>query len=116
MSTAEELKKRVADAEGKAVENALACDKIMRNDGLGAAMEFCKSKGIEPPQCSLTAKSPNADNQREKAVRMLSESDWWKRRLRNQAKQVFEHEKITAGNVTNAISDASFEYDKTNRN
>lgn len=116
MSTAKELKVRITLAEGKAVENSLACDKIIRNEGLGAAMEFCKSKGIEPPQCSLTAKSPNADNQREKAVKMLSESAWWKRRLRNQAKQVFEHEQITAGNVSNAISDASFEYDKANRN
>lgn len=115
MTTAVELKRRIEDTEKGAIEHSLVCGRIIDDKGLAAGLEYCQQQGIEPPQCSLTAESANADMLRVKAARMLSETKWWKRRLRNQASMQFELEQMKAGNVTNVISDASLAYYKANK-
>jgi len=70
--------------------------------------------GIEPPQCSLSAKSSNADVQRAKAARMLGESKWWSRRLKNKTIQNFEAKQREVGLVTNSVSDELLKYNKAN--
>lgn len=37
---------------------------------------------VDPPQCSLTAESANADNVRAIAKNMLVDPGWWSKRLR----------------------------------
>ena len=115
MCNERDLKERIDEAEAKASEKAITCDELLRNKGLKEAIAYCNLQGVEPPQCSLTAQSANADRLREKAARMLSETTWWKRRLRNKAKQDFEFEQISKGKVTNVVSDASLRYDTANR-
>jgi len=110
-----EINKRVEEAIKKAITHSVECDKRIKNDGLHSAIEYCKMQGIEPPQCSLSAQSPNADKQRAIAERMLLETKWWKRRLKNKALQDFEQEQINLGNVTNYISDELSKYNKANR-
>lgn len=63
---------------------------IIEKHGLEPALEYCKQQGIDPPQCSLTAVSKNADMLRDKAVRMLCDDKWWARRLKKQAMQGHE--------------------------
>ncbi len=110
-----ELELKIDEAESCAELHALKCSEILEADGLPEALEYCREQGIEPPQCSLTAQSMNADNLRVKAARMLSEEKWWKRRLGNQAGRKFEHEKILAGEVTSFISEESLEFHNRKR-
>lgn len=98
-----------------ALKHSIECDKIIQTNGLSGALDYCRTQGIEPPQCSLTAQSDNADMQRKKAERMLCETKWWERRLKNQAIQIFESEKISSGQVTNIVSDETLAHYKANK-
>lgn len=109
-----EIDLRINLATKKAIIHSVACEKFIMNDDLKSAIEYCIKQGIEAPQCSLTAKSENADKMRLIAERMLSESKWWTRRLKGQAMMQFESEKIAKGLVTNCISDESFKHYKAN--
>lgn len=91
------------------------CVELVNQNKLAEALEFCRNQGIEPPQCSLTAKSINADNQRAKARRMLCEVDWWTRRLKRQAIMDYENAQRSQGQITQFISDELLEYDRKNR-
>lgn len=64
---------QVEQAISKAEEHAKKCADLLEEQGLVDALNYCQAQGIVPPQCSLKAKSPNADKQRVNASRMLSE-------------------------------------------
>lgn len=106
------LKERIAAEKAKATVFAASCEAlfVIGETGLAEAMEFCRSKEIDPPQCSLTAQSLNADLMRMKARRMLSETKWWSRRLEQKAVMDFENEQRRVGLVTNCVSDELLAY------
>lgn len=106
----ETLQAEVDAAIAMGSQHALECAKALSANGLHAALTYCREQGIEPPQCSLTAKSANADLLRIKAASMLSDPKWWERRLEQHAARVFECREIAAGRVTNYVSDATMEY------
>lgn len=110
-----EIKKRVEEAQKNAITHSSTCHELIQSKGLKSAMEYCAAQGIEPPQCSLEAVSTNADKMRGLAVKMLSETKWWKRRLKNQACQAFEQEQRTNGSVTNFISRESLVHYRANK-
>lgn len=70
--------------------HAYNSSKLIEDCGLEIAVEYCKLQRIDPPQCSFTAVSKNADMLRDKARRMLSDDKWWARRLKMQAIQGHE--------------------------
>lgn len=104
------LKERIAAEKAKAESFAASCETLIASVGLAEAITFCQDKGIEPPQCSLTAQSLNADLMRMKAMRMLSETKWWSRRLEQKAVMDFENEQRRAGLVTHYVSDELLAY------
>lgn len=104
------LELQIEEAQSYAEFHARKCSDILASKGLADALEYCEKQGIEPPQCSLTATSANAENLRANAARMLSKEKWWKRRLGNKAGQEIELLQIQSGKVTNFISDESLEY------
>ena len=104
------LELMIKKAENEATFHARKCSEILEAEGLADALQYCSEQSIEPPQCSLTANSDNADRLRATATRMLSEVKWWKRRLKVQARQEFELEQMKQGKVTRYISDDSYEY------
>ncbi|QUM85970.1 hypothetical protein [Moritella sp. 28] len=110
-----ELKTRVEEAQKEAVTHSITCYKLIQNEGLKVAIEYCESKGIAPPQCSLSANTCHAEKMRSIAARMLSETKWWKRRLKNKEWQEFEAEQRAKGLVTNVISKESLVYYKANK-
>ena len=100
----------VSEAMSYAESHALKASSILNEKGLSEALEYCRQQGIDPPQCSLTAKSANAENLRNKAKRMVTEVKWWSRRLERKAVQNFENLQRQNGKVTNIISDESLEH------
>lgn len=54
---------------------------------LADALTYCKAQRIDPPQCSLTAESPNAHRLRIQAMEHLSDESWWRKRLTILARQ-----------------------------
>lgn len=110
-----EIKVRVEEAQKEAVRHSITCYKLIQDKGLEAAIEYCKLQGIIPPQCSLISKTGHAEKMRATAARMLSETKWWKRRLKNQAWQKFETEQRVNGLVTDVISKESLVYYKANK-
>lgn len=104
------LKALIDNAQAQAEQHAKYCSELILKEGLAAGLAYCQQKGIEPPQCSLTADSINARMLRETATRMLGEIRWWKRRLGVKAGRDFEHRQLMEGKVTNIISDESLEY------
>ncbi|MAF34303.1 hypothetical protein CMO91_00485 [Candidatus Woesearchaeota archaeon] len=107
-----DIEKAVEQKVQSAREHAIACAKLINDGNLAGALEYCRSLGIDPPQCSLTAQSRNADNLRAKAKRMLGEVDWWVKRLKSQALMEYEHSLRVKGQLPNHISDEGLEYDK----
>lgn len=110
-----EIDLRINLATKKAITHSVACEKLIMNGDLKGAIDYCVKQGIEAPQCSLAAKSENADKMRSIAERMLSDSKWWTRRLKNLAMMQFENEQRAKGLVTNCISDESFKHYQANR-
>lgn len=109
MSTLENL---VGEARSCAKKHAEASAEIISSQGLADALDYCKEQGLEPPQCSLTAESQNAEALRTKAKRMLSEVKWWERRLERKAVQDFEMRKRQSGDVDGPVSDEALQYYK----
>ncbi len=66
----------VEESSSYAEFHAEKSTKIINEKGLSEALEYCSNQSIDPPQCSLTAQSKNADMQRAKATRMLCEVKW----------------------------------------
>lgn len=52
---------------------------------------------------------------RAKASRMLSETKWWVKQLKNKARQDFEQEQRCQGLVTNHVSDELRAYHSVNK-
>lgn len=89
--------------------HAIHCTALITSSQLHDAIEYCRSLGIDPPQCSLTAQSPNAHKLREKAKDLLSDAAWWKKRLNLKNLRDFEQQQRLAGKVTRGISDDTIE-------
>lgn len=110
-----EIDLRIKQKTNNAITHSVACDKLIMNRDLKGAIDYCVKNGIEPPQCSLTAQSANADKMRSIAERMLSDTKWWARRLKRHAMMQFEHEQRANGHVTNYISDESLRHYQANK-
>lgn len=105
----------VDEAIKKSSDHSVECKRIISTTGLANALSYAENVGIRPPQCSLTAQSGNADMLRAKASRMLSESKWWAKQLKNKAIQDYEQEQRCQGLVTNFISDELRAYHSANK-
>ncbi len=108
--TLEVLEAGVRDAVALAGECADKCKAVLSKEGLASAIEYCNGQGIDPPQCSLTAKSPNADRLRNDAARKLTDREWWAKSLETKAVRAYERERISQGTVTDYVSDGVFAY------
>ena len=86
------------------------CKLLIQNNSLADAIEYCKSQEIEAPNCSLSAKSKNADFLRNKAINLICQDEWWSRRLETKAVRKYEQHQRIQGNVTNFISDETANY------
>lgn len=93
------LQKVIKDSPSQAEVLAINCKIIIEQQGLAEALEYCKKQGEEPPECSLTAESSNAEMLRTKAKRMLCEEKWWARRLNNKARQNEYMKDLHAGEI-----------------
>jgi len=71
------MKMNVDDAP----KHAAACIALLDAGRLAEALAYCADQRIDPPQCSLTAESPNAHKLRMKAMDHLSDEAWWRKRL-----------------------------------
>ncbi len=109
------LESKIAEYVSNAELHASKCDELIADQGLAVALEYCQNQKIDPPQCSLTATSSNAENLRAKAKCMLSEVKWWSRRLEVKAVQDFEMAKIKSGQMNGFISDDAYEYQQSKR-
>lgn len=56
------LESIIADYVSNAEVHASKCESLISEQGLSFAIEYCQNQKIDPPQCSLTAKSTNAEN------------------------------------------------------
>lgn len=102
----------VLDSQSVARTHSMHCKELIDADQLSKAIEYCRDRGIDPPQCSLTASSVNADKLRTTAKGMLSDEAWWTKRLKTKTLRDYENRHIKSGNVTNIISDKMVEYMK----
>lgn len=105
----------IEESQKLAETHAIHCTALITSSQLHDAIEYCRSLGIDPPQCSLTAQSRNAVRLREKAKEMLSDAAWWKKRLKITALRGFEQTQINAGLVSHGISDQSYDHLKANK-
>lgn len=105
-----EIENSIEAAQQAAELHVATCTALVSRNQLAEAIDYCKAQGIDPPQCSLTAESPNAHKLREKAKGMLSDLGWWRKRLKTKALRDFEQGQIRAGKVTQGVSDAMLEY------
>lgn len=108
--TISNLEQYIISYVAQAEIHARHCVETLATDDLAGALAYCRTQGIDPPQCSLSAQSINAETLRMKARRMLSDIAWWKKRLETYAVRSYEAEQIRAGNVTNYVSDDVLEY------
>ena len=70
-----------------ATKHATACVALLDAGKLAEALAYCAPQRIDPPQCSLTAQSPNAHKLRMKAIGRLADESWWRKRLAVVAKR-----------------------------
>jgi hypothetical protein len=75
-----ELKEKAMVIED-ACKHATACIAMLEAGKLADALAYCAAQRVDPPQCSLTAESPNAHRLRMKAMEQLSDEAWWRKRL-----------------------------------
>lgn len=108
--TLEALETQVNEAVSSAFGHAIHCGELIQRNQLFEAIGYCKRQGVEPPQCSLTAQSENANRLRKGAARKLSDPNWWGKSLEVEAIRSYEAQQIVSGNVRNFVSDASLEY------
>ena len=64
-----------------ASKHATACIAMLESGKLADALDYCAAQRVDPPQCSLTAESPNGHRLRLKAMEQLSDEAWWRKRL-----------------------------------
>lgn len=81
----------------EALIHSTACRELLEHGSLKAALAYCAAQQVEPPQCSLTAISPNAERLRETAKRMLTDYGWWAKRLKLSAVRAAEMRRIREG-------------------
>jgi hypothetical protein len=105
-----EIENTIEAAQQTADLHASNCADLLSRNQLAEALDYCKAQGIDPPQCSLTAESPNARKLREKAKGMLSDAAWWRKRLKTKALRDYEQGQIRAGKVDQGVSDAMLDY------
>lgn len=74
--------------------HATACVTLLNAGNLAGALTYCATQGVEPPQCSLTAESPNAHKLRMLAMNHLTSEAWWRKRLTIMARRIAEMEHI----------------------
>lgn len=108
--TFEILETRVAQAMASAHTHANNCHSLIAEGSLAAALEYCTREGIDPPQCSLTAQSENANKLRMVTKRKLSDFKWWEKALETKAIRGYEAEQRAQGNVRNYVSDGAAAY------
>lgn len=108
--TLEILERQVEKVRANAVNYAERCKQLVSGGDLAAAITMCNELSIDPPQCSLTATSENAQRLRNTAMRKLSDPKWWAKTLEMQAIRRYEHEQIVQGKVTNFVSDGLAAY------
>lgn len=99
----------------EATKHLTICTVMIEAGNLAEALAYCEAQKVDPPQCSLTADSPNAHKLREIAKGMLSDQKWWIKRLKIKALRESEQIQIQAGKVTMGISDETFEYLSTKK-
>lgn len=58
---------------GNASIHATTCIAMLEAGKLEDALAYCAAQRVDPPQCSLTAESPNAYRLRMKAMEQLSD-------------------------------------------
>lgn len=80
-----------------ALKHSNVCRELLDDNRLADALAYCAAQGVEPPQCSLTADSANADRLRAIAKNMLSDYGWWVKRLKIRAARESEMERIRRG-------------------
>jgi hypothetical protein len=71
----------------EAIKHANSCITLLDAGNLEGALKYCAAQRVDPPQCSLTADSPNATRLRALAMEHLSDSKWWQKRLTILAKR-----------------------------
>lgn len=108
--TLEILERQVQEARANAVDYAERCGQLISASDLASAIALCGELLIDPPQCSLTAQSENAQRLRDAAARKLSDPKWWAKALETLAIRRYEHEQIALGNVTSFVSDGLAAY------
>jgi hypothetical protein len=77
-----------------ASKHAAACIEMLEAGKLAEALAYCAAQRVDPPQCSLTAESPNAHLLRVKAMEHLSDEAWWRKRLTILARRDAEMERM----------------------
>ncbi len=108
--TLEILERQVEEARANAVNYAERCEQFISGYDLAAAIAVCNELSIDPPQCSLTATTENAQRLRNAAARKLADPKWWEKALETKAIRRYEHGQLVQGNVTNFVSDGLAAY------
>lgn len=62
-------------------KHATTCIALLDAGKLAEALTYCATQRVDPPQCSLTADSPNAHKMRILAMEHLANDAWWRKRL-----------------------------------
>lgn len=75
-------------------KHAMACIAMLEAGKLADTLAYCAEQRIDPPQCSLTAESPNAHRLRMKATEHLSDETWWRKRLAVAARRDAEMDRV----------------------
>lgn len=78
----------------ESAKHATACKALLDAGKLADALAYCAAQRVDPPQCSLTAESPNAHKLRMLAMNHLSDEAWWRKRLMLVAKRDAEMERM----------------------
>lgn len=81
----------------EALIHSTACRDLLEHENLKGALAYCVAQQVEPPQCSLTAISQNAERLRETTKRMLTDYGWWSKRLKLRAARAAEMRRIRDG-------------------
>lgn len=77
-----------------ATKHATACVELLDAGKLAEALTYCAAQRVDPPQCSLTAESPNAHKLRTIAMNHLIDEVWWRKRLMVVAKRNADMERM----------------------
>lgn len=75
-------------------KHAIACIALLDAGKLAEALHYCAAQRVDPPQCSLTAESPNAHKMRILAMNHLVNDAWWRKRLKVVARRDEEMERM----------------------